>query len=128
QHVFIVATGVLKSISQDRHSVKRTVLVNALCEGSDIRREPRGVHGDGAKWIAEGFVDKPDQTFMLRLALCRRLVLIGISESFGSKQVAEVNRSLQCTRRCHESRVRKNSMKGLICRPSGGIAPSCPKS
>jgi hypothetical protein len=40
QDVLILATGVLKCICQDRHTVESTILVDALCEGDDSGRSP----------------------------------------------------------------------------------------
>jgi hypothetical protein len=53
QDVFVVAPGILKGIGKDGHSVKGSLVVDAIGEGKYGGSEPRGVEGDGAEGIAE---------------------------------------------------------------------------
>src|SRR5262245_32283404 len=50
EDVFVVASGILKGIGQDRHPVERLLLVNAASQCLHVRREPRKIDGD----VAEG--------------------------------------------------------------------------
>ena len=52
QYLFVLATGVLEGVGEDRQAVERPLLVDARCEVRDGGREPRGGAGDGTKRVA----------------------------------------------------------------------------
>ena len=55
QHFFVVATGILKGIGEDGHSVKGFIGVDASGKGKDGRCEPGAVEGDRAEGVADDF-------------------------------------------------------------------------
>src|SRR5262245_51715373 len=57
QHVFVVTTGVLECIRENRQAIKGTVSGDALSEGNDSGCEPTRLQTYVTEWIAE--CDKP---------------------------------------------------------------------
>ena len=58
ENVSVVASAILKRISKDRHSLKGSVGVDALCDAANrtvIPSEPCWVDGDGAEKVADDF-------------------------------------------------------------------------
>jgi hypothetical protein len=53
QDVRVVATGILKSIGQNRHRREIARIVHLLGEGEDGGGEPGGIEADGAEGVAE---------------------------------------------------------------------------
>src|SRR5580700_872731 len=56
--VLVVATGILKGISEDRHRGEVARIVHLLGKGEDGGSEPRRVESDGVEWIAEYAADE----------------------------------------------------------------------
>ena len=50
--LLVLASGVHQSIGQDRHPLKRPVVVDRLGQADSVRGTPAGVEGDGAEWVA----------------------------------------------------------------------------
>src|SRR4051812_43248989 len=94
EDVFVVATGVLKCIGEDRHPVKGTLLVDVFGKSDDGGSQPRRVDGDGAEGVAEDVSQQRTLRLLLtvevinlrRTGLCvdRRIwIAIAFGMSFG---------------------------------------------
>jgi hypothetical protein len=74
QDVVVIASGVLKGVSQDWHSVKSTLLVNAFGKNANVGREPSGINGGGAERVSHNLSQNSWRAVIRRVPIALRRV------------------------------------------------------